>query len=178
MPITDWKSLAKGMVRQALPANIGLYLGTMAGDRSPITERDLKPDDLQALRAAVIDASNVNGRHANTLGYFNYGKVGYPDFKGWGDTLKQSFNNPGYRMQTTLGQTSVKRDQQGNARIVDTYDFNSNGPGARLVRNPKHLWYRRGHPTAVLDAVGYLLAPETEKTRRPININLGMVKPK
>jgi hypothetical protein len=59
MSVIDWKALGKGLVRgaeHALPVNMGMFAGTLAGDRKPITERDFDPATLTSLKKAAADA--------------------------------------------------------------------------------------------------------------------------
>lgn len=183
MPLVDWRGLGRGLVRgveHALPLNMGMFVGTVAGDRAPITNKDLGNADMVALRRAAADAMSLGVKRGKDtlMGYPNYPTSHESvDNPGWLRALKLSFTDPGYRTETTIGMARLHPDAQGNMHVVDTYDFNRDGPGAGVVAAPARLKYALKSPTKVLDALGYLAAPETDSNRRKVDINLGLVRP-
>ena len=105
---------------------------------------------------------------------------GFFDLNDWVDSVVASLTSPQYQLDTTLGTSTIRQDSSGNTHVVDSYDFNKDGPGAHIIRSLRKGDVRDasralGHPTQLLDAIGYLFAPETEKNRRPVDINLGKI---
>lgn len=167
------------VIAPQIPSNIRAYLSTLLGDRTPITNGSLSPTDITALKAAAHKAV-ASGK---PLDYTQYPLDSFNalDRAGWLEAIKRSFSDPNYRLETTIGAANLKRDKAGNLHVVDTYDFNNDGPGKMLLDqirqgNIKGVLKASGdRPTEVLDALGYLFAPETAKKRRPIDINLGPI---
>lgn len=181
--LSPFNQMTFGLVRAAeklLPSNVGAFVGTLTGNRQPITEHTLPAQDINALRRAAADAMMLGMKrgHDTLMGYPNYpGSHEDVDNPGWWNALKQTLTEPGYRMKTTIGAARLRPDAKGNMHVIDTYDFNRDGPGAELVRNPNQIRSALKQPTKVLDALGYMAAPDNAPNRRPVDINLGFVKP-
>lgn len=159
---------------EAVPSNIALYLSTLLGSREPITNSNLAAADIEALRAAAINA--LKGGE-NAIGYEHYPTTTDKDLdsKGWTHALVNSFTDPHWRAATTVGQGRLEQDAQGNVYVVDTYDFNSGQQLNHLLSQPggQRILNSLSRPTEALDFLGALLAPQEANKRRPVRINLG-----
>lgn len=207
----------------SLPANLGLYAGTMMGDQTPITNKNFSKEDLAALKETVkgqrattarkygeatrlaqdelarldtpLQVRNFDGQvinlprartvvdaqqdfrdrlswaHAGVLDYPSYGAGGKSvDSAGWWNALKQSFQDPQYRLATGLGMANFDTDAAGNTIVQDQYDFNGRRRVGSILEG---AWNLRNVPTMALDYLGSLGAPEGHG--RPVQINLGKI---
>jgi len=114
----DMSTFAKTMdfIAQRLPANVPytpgrVLLQTVQGRKDPITEKDFRADELEALRRLIVD----KGRPTGSIGYADYNKE-----KAIDEDLPGDVN----RVLHTLGKFRYGRDSEGNLVVRDTYDFN------------------------------------------------------
>lgn len=126
-PNTNLKDEFQELKNRILPVNIRSYASHIFGNRSPITEKNLTREDLNTLQYAVNRYPDVS------KGYIDYGDYS-PDgpsdiYKNWsGQTpssiILNSYTNPAYRMETTLGKASFRRLPDGSTIVEDNYNFN------------------------------------------------------
>jgi hypothetical protein len=91
-----WLKVAEALpaVAKAAPTNIKTYASTMVGDRSPITEKNLKPDELQVLAKAVRYAAKNKALDIAAQKAYLADLNKDPKWKGshWNDLVKQELD--------------------------------------------------------------------------------------
>ena len=146
-----------------LPTNIKMYQRQFNSNPSTVTEKDFKPDELQAIRNAILAREDIK-RYSGTYtpdnsnpNYINYDyyRMGNPSNlpDSFEDTplgnIINSFKSPSYRASSSLGSAYYNIDKNGNVTIDDVYDFNK-GVGldnANLAYRLAHfLGTNFGHP--------------------------------
>lgn len=118
------------MVAQSLPpkwfpTSGRTFLETVQGNRSPITETNFTPEQLQALQKLI----QLKGG--------DKGAIQYSDYSALGDSMREggktpisltpslaSMFDPLGNLQTTLGRFNYSKSPQGNYVVDDNYDFN------------------------------------------------------
>jgi hypothetical protein len=147
--------IAQRLPAHRFPTNARTLLETAQGVRSPITENNFLPEELNALRELIM----LKGGDAGNIQYEDYRKLGKPV------TLITPLGN----VQTTLGRFRYARDVNGNLIIQDTYDFNPPQEGA--VQEQRTSDYGALGPYGLIrDYAGQKIPPGYG---RPVNINLG-----
>jgi hypothetical protein len=99
--------------------------------------------------------------------------------KPWWQMLKNSYDNPTYRMQTTVGGAGYETDPEGNTIINDKYDWNTNSAQYDDMRKGSKWDYLRehaGNPVAIGDMLGSIMAPADDPKVRQTRINLGKLQ--
>lgn len=116
----------RGLFNQAVPVNARSFLGDLFGNKQPITENHLTPEDLEALKFA-IQKSQQKGNEG-VIGYGDYAPkwidngFGSPNH-GLSDMVRQSYTDPAYRMETTLGMANYKPHPDGGYLVTDNYNW-------------------------------------------------------
>jgi hypothetical protein len=126
-------------VRLAIPPSIRAFVGSLAGDRSPITEDYLSPEDIERLRA-VVENAEINAKTepdrkgGRSIQYSDY-RFRFPaDYKGEPDELRPTAYaankkaNPSLgfwpeRVLNMLGRANYTKNPDGSTTITDNYDF-------------------------------------------------------
>jgi hypothetical protein len=110
-------------IRRMNPADYStagrVFLSTMQGVRSPITEQQFSPEELSAMQGLVSRKGGVSG----AINYRDYDRVaGDQEIMGTG-----SMSSPLGNVRSTLGQFRYQYDPAtGRYQIQDAYDFNDN----------------------------------------------------
>lgn len=152
------------------PTNARTLIETAQGNRNPITEGNLSPEELATLRELVL----LKGGNA--------GDIQYRDYRALGKTMQArgqipaslspslfSMADPLGNLQTTLGRFRYARDANGNLVVQDTYDFNPPQEGA--MQEQRTGDYGAFGPYGLIrDYAGEKIPPGYG---RPIKINLG-----
>lgn len=121
--LVDW--VAQRLDPSWFPTAGRTLLETAQGNRTPITEANFSPAELEIMRQLAALKGSTKGR------------VTYPDYKTLALTLEAegrpvlqgrpsifSLAEPFGNVQTTLGQFRYSRDADGNLIAEDMYDFN------------------------------------------------------
>lgn len=128
-PIPEEPAWAKAVVSgvdtaaKVPPAAVRVYLGTLLGDKSAITEKSLRPDELAALAEAVKNA-RAAGRQYVTYGDYDptlsieKATSGYPGPK----ILSDVMNTP-KSLAGVLGRAKFETQPDGSTVLTDQYDF-------------------------------------------------------
>jgi hypothetical protein len=190
-PAKDWAY--ENLVKK-IPVNIRTLIGTVAGDNSEINENNFSQEDLDTLKNAVSMARDEGTNNLAPHNYlekqaiedYNKGKYQEKDLLPYGykqsplNVLKESFYNPAYRMQTTIGNASFNNDQDGNYIINDKYDFFPIYRGDLDIKskgffNVLKTSFDNNH-TGIVDfahSLGEYFAPDSSGEGRKVRINLG-----
>jgi len=117
--------VAQKVNSKVLPTSARTFLETVQGTRTPITEVNFSPEELNAMRQLI----ELTGDRGNVQ-YDDYTAFMRKQQKEKG-TIPASIApnvlsvlDPIGNVQTTLGRFSYSRDPNGNLVIVDKYDFN------------------------------------------------------
>ena len=176
-----------------VPLNARLFIDSLRGVTTPVTEKDLSSDELKVLEdiykkrqrqyenetrmvnksdkftdidKAFYTQSAEQRRTQPQVSYSDYSFA--PDRHGWLGALMETMSNPAYRIGTSLGNFGMK--QQGNN--LNFYDkYNWNGDFAYPIKSLGDLWNQTSimRPTEILNGLAELYAP---KVTRPVNINI------
>lgn len=126
------------MANNFLPTNLSaLVIGLRNSNPNLVlTEKDLKPNEINVLREAYKNSLNNTGSQKNNIIYENYPnweKNYFLQYDKKGNIVGDSFlkmaakslTSPTYRMMTTIGRTRYpyKINNRGEVIITDTYDF-------------------------------------------------------
>jgi hypothetical protein len=102
-------------------------LETAQGTKTPITEKNFKPEELDVIRQLV----DVKGKDKGSISYADYIQLARKIAKEKGEPLPSSVTpslfsmaDPLGNIQTTLGRFTYQTDPKGNLQIIDRYDFN------------------------------------------------------
>ena len=141
------------------PTSARTLFETVQGNRDPITETNFSPAELDVMRQ-LIESTGDRG-HVQYADYINFMKKQQQE-KG---TIPASMTpsmlsilDPIGNVQNTLGRFTYSRDSQGNLIVVDSYDFNKQGPSTSSVIG------------AIRDYASEKIPPGSG---RQVNINLG-----
>lgn len=159
--------------RKLLPTNMAMYLQELAGNhlspegpKTPLTEADLTKEELAAYKSAYIN-SKADDRGGNIL-YSDYkNKEGVQTDPQNVKELYGALTNPYSIAATTVGRGNVIKDDKGNVRIQDTFDFAGESPPSETT-NPV---FKAAHGTISNSPKG-----SAEGKGIPVDINLGAVK--
>lgn len=166
-----------------VPVNMRQYAYTLAGGQAPMKESDFSEDDLSTLKDAVKRKIEQTGQLSGLLSYGDYAKDGQispVESSGPIDMIRQSFSNPVFRLESTLGTVRYGVNSKGEIEVHDSYDFGAdrnivdakikdNGRVGTLLGAARHsgLW-------GVLNAAGNMVRPNGTGT--PFTLNLGGLK--
>lgn len=98
-----------------------VFLSSMQGVRTPITERSFTPEELGAMQGLITQRGGLSG----AITYRDYDRmVGNRDIE---TQAMGAMSNPLGNVRTTLGQFRYQYDPDAHHyNIQDTYDFNDN----------------------------------------------------
>lgn len=187
-------------VRKVVPVNIRQFAGAAFGNNSPLTEDDFWQSDLDAMKGAV--SKNMAGKGTGfvkpgDIGYGDYGTGEGGEFSKWDGgyrgqegiglfaSLLQSYIDPKFRLETTLGMAKYKPDADGNIIVEDNYNFNAtpneiegavNKAGGKF--NAMKNSYRDAGFEGLMNAIGNLYIAPEGNGGTPVRINLGKVNKK
>jgi hypothetical protein len=123
--------LAQRLPAERFPTSARMLLETVQGKKTPITESNFSPEEMDVMR----QLADLKGGDKGSINYADYvalakemnkqGKVPASMSPGL-----FSMADPMGNVQTTLGQFRYQRDPKGNLQIVDEYDFNPPNPNA------------------------------------------------
>jgi hypothetical protein len=173
-------SAVQSIKNALIPVNMRQYVSHLMGNRSPITESQFTPKDLDAIRFAI----NKSGKgESGTFGYGDYSPAGGSTFaspsEGVVDMLKSSFTDPAYRMETTLGQASYRRLPDGSYVVEDKYNFNA--PSREIVNQElkkKNLLslaadsYKERGISGILNLLGNVYGDTESEQGAPVSIRI------
>lgn len=177
-----------------VPLNARLFTDSLRGVTTPLTEKDLRPDEIKVLQDIYTQRQNQI-RMANEFANKNptysaqdkldsaaqaqklYGskQVGYGDYaphlfdlQNWLQSAYNSFTDPRYRIATSLGNFGME-PQGNNLRIYDKYNWN--GDFDKPIKSLADVFRSTSmtNPTQVLNGLAELFAP---KVSRPVEINI------
>ena len=158
------------------------------GDRSPLTEKDFNKVDLDRLKV-VVKRQIAGGLTSGSIGYGDYGaetgRTEYSAFHGLdqnetlAETIMNSFTDPTYRLETTLGRATWRQDEDGSIVIEDRYNFNV----SRDTVNEKLAKYGQGRMLyeefatggfdGLLETLGIIYGDSSDEAGNVVKINLG-----
>jgi hypothetical protein len=99
-----------------VPAAARTFVGTVLGDRRPITEQSFTPQELEILRSA-IDKRGASG----VIGYGDYGEKN--PWSSGSSAVLSALSDPAHSMAFTLGMANVETAPDGSHIVSDNYDF-------------------------------------------------------
>jgi hypothetical protein len=120
------------MAKKFLPASVRTFMDTVGGERSPITEKDFTPEELQQVRDAIKNSRQrqvgkrfigeagkpLKQDYDQTAGYQDYGSGER------GKRVENDFNlGSSGAMRNTLGKFNYEKTPDGRLIAKDTYDF-------------------------------------------------------
>jgi len=155
----------------------------LTGDRSPLTEKDFKKVDLDRLKGAV-ERQIAEGKTSGEIGYGDFGtKPG--EFTSFGNNenlaemIINSFTDPNYRLETTIGMATWRRDEDGSIVIEDRYNFNASREvvDKRLAKKGQVALFVDAFAKAgwsgVINALGNIYGDTESEPGNVVKINLG-----
>lgn len=142
----DEGGLLQNAFKAFVPAQVRTFVGSLAGDESPITEKNFSGDELELMRQAIMssrrDRTAMNERlHHEAMQkaatakerreLFNRGPskeldqtVGYQHYPGSPTGLASDFSlSSNAAIRNTLGRFAYEKDPQGNLVATDLYKF-------------------------------------------------------
>jgi len=132
--MADGKSVMSDIYKNIVPAQMRTFGETLMGDRSPITEKNFTADELDKIRAAVIQSRER--QDSRPIYHYVNNKltpiptdydptVGYRDYNLEGGTDSRNDFSVGHdaAIRNTLGKFSYKKSPEGNLIAKDSYDF-------------------------------------------------------
>ena len=189
----DGKSVMSDIYKNIVPAQIRTFGETVMGDKSPITEQNFNPDELDKIRKAIMQSRGRQEFDKNNrllpISPTNYNQsVGYKDY-GVKDSSnsRQDFNfGPDAAIRNTLGKFSYDKTPEGNLIAKDTYDFKDDlvkEEGVRRSSEYANMGPLQKIGTLISDTVSPKGSINTLPSRigsafvgangRPVEINLG-----
>ena len=169
-----------------VPVNVRQFVSHLAGNMSPITEDQFTPEDLAAIRYAIL---KQGGGASGSIGYGDYGASGWSSFgdptEGPLDMLYKSYTDPAYRMETTLGTASYRRLPDGSYIVEDRYNFNA--PSRQRVLNAVNEKgmlrllddaFRKSGLAGVLNVLGNVYGQTEDEPGAPVSIRIPPVTDK
>jgi hypothetical protein len=109
-----------------LPTQYNALISDVLQGKKQITEKTLSSSNIEKLKEIV--KNNVNKNKFN-IEYDDYGSnsdIGQGTQSKL-ESIKKSFTDDAYILQTLLGQASIKKIDNDTYEIIDTYDFNDSG---------------------------------------------------
>lgn len=107
---TDNESMASKMLKEVVPLDTRTFVSTLFGNRDPITEQNLNPEQIMALRE-VVQTAEQKGRKGN---------VQYSDYEKFKAGPQ---HNPHISLENTLGRFNYTQNPDGSITVTDRYDF-------------------------------------------------------
>jgi len=122
--IKKYSGTTDSFVKSVVPAQIRTFVGTLAGDREPITEKDFTDAELAQARDAIVRSRK---QQVASKGEFNNSPidetVGYTHYANK-ENRKSDFSVlPSDAMRNTLGKFRYKKTPEGRLVATDNYDF-------------------------------------------------------
>jgi hypothetical protein len=134
-----------------LPINIKALAGSVVGAKKTITENTLSSSEYNALKEIV--KNNISAG-LNTIQYSDYGTSKNKNDDVGGENspsvIKGLFND-NYKLKTFLGQAGIKKINDNEYEVVDTYDFNDKGKSFGIKDDIKK---RGANPYNIFRAIG------------------------
>jgi hypothetical protein len=191
LPYSDDAKLAlAGAGESTIPVNMRQFAYHIAGGTQDLTEKDLQPSDTDALKRAVLRDAQKSGKDSGTIGYGDYGETPgeFSDFdydnaggEGIGKAIVSSFTDPKFRMETTIGMATWRKDKSGNIIIEDRYNFNATRKQVEDALKDKSksavlmdAWSKKGY-VGVINALGNMFGSTDDEPGNRVRINLGKI---
>jgi hypothetical protein len=165
-------------IAQRLPADVfptsgRTLLETVQGAKTPITEKNFSPEEMDVMR----ELAALKGGDKGSISYADYVALAR-EMNKRGEVPASmspslfSMADPMGNVQTTLGQFRYMKDPQGNLQVVDKYDFNPPNPNA--MQEARTGDYGAFGPYGLIrDYAGEKVPPGAG---REVRVNLGPVK--
>jgi hypothetical protein len=160
-------------VVSSLPTSARTLLETSQGTKTPVTEANFSPKEMEIMR----QLAELKGGDKGSVSYADYAALA-KDINKKGKEYSSSvpslfsMGDPMGNVQTTLGQFKYMKDPQGNLQVVDTYDFNPPNPNmTQEARTGDYGGF--GLYNLIRDYAGEKIPPGSG---REVRINLGPVK--
>jgi hypothetical protein len=172
---------------RAIPVNMRMYLAHLTGDKTPLTEKNLWPSDLEAVKRAVA-RQMAKQPDAGVIGYGDYAPApdqfsSFADGPGILGIIGDSFSDPSFRLETTLGMARYQKDPSGNVVVRDRYNFNATRKQVQDALDGRSklgvladALSKAGLP-GLLNAIGNIYGATDDEGGTPVEINLGKVRP-
>ena len=149
-----------------------ILLETAQGVKTPITEKNFKPEELDIIRQLIA----LKGKENGVIGYDDYIMLARKMTKEGPMPVSvtpsiYSMADPLGNVQTTLGRFSYQADPKGNVQVIDRYDFNP--PPQQDMREARTGDYGVFGPYAVIREYAGEKIPSGTSAGRDIRINLG-----
>jgi hypothetical protein len=141
----DVRSKIISKIRDIVPGPIALkaMLSDILGGKEDITNKTLSKSENAAMKNVakrVIDSGKSATEYTSYFPELSREEAlavsGGNSKKGGSSGLKRMLSPEG-QLQNTLGQSSVKKDSEGNIRVKDTYDFNDKGSSFGVIDDLK-----------------------------------------
>jgi hypothetical protein len=165
-------------IAQRLPADVfptsgRTLLETVQGAKTPITEKNFSPEEMDVMR----ELAALKGGDKGSISYADYVALA-KEMNKRGEVPASmspslfSMADPMGNVQTTLGQFRYMKDPQGNLQVVDKYDFNPPNPNA--MQEARTGDYGAFGPYGLIrDYAGEKVPPGAG---REVRVNLGPAK--
>lgn len=164
--------IAQKLNPEWFPTSGRTLLETAQGVKTPITEKNFKPEELDIIRQLIALKGSDNG------------SITYGDYLALAQKLNKdgppptsitpglySMGDPLGNVHTTLGRFSYRTDPKGNLQVVDKYDFNP--PMLQDMREARTGDYGAFGPYGMIrEYAGEKIPPGTG---RDVLINLGRI---
>lgn len=147
------------------------------GDKRSVAEDTVRQNRLALLeprlenylpqtQARLVDKANSHTINRQVQ-YGHYTKD-LPDNNNWTSALTKSFNDPAFRISTSLGNFGME-DKGDHYRVYDKYNWN--GDFEKPIKSLGDLWEQASFskPTEFLNGLAELYAP---KVSRPVDIKV------
>jgi hypothetical protein len=165
-------------IAQRLPADVfptsgRTLLETVQGAKTPITEKNFSPEEMDVMR----ELAALKGGDKGSINYADYVALAKEMNKKGKVPASMSpslfsMADPMGNVQTTLGQFRYMKDPQGNLQVVDKYDFNPPNPNA--MQEARTGDYGAFGPYGLIrDYAGEKVPPGAG---REVRVNLGPAK--
>lgn len=172
-----------------VPVNIRQFVSHLLGDRSPLTEEHLSSRDMESLRSAV-SRQVKEGKTSGVIGYGDYGSApgqfssfGSPYQSGQSipSMVAESYSDPKFRMETTIGMAKWHKDKNGNIIIEDNYNFNATRKQVEAALKDESIAgvlvnaYSGNGIVGLVNAMGNIFGSTDDEGGNRVRINLGKV---
>jgi hypothetical protein len=123
--VKKYSGTTDSLVKSIVPAQIRTFVGTLAGDREPITEKDFTDAELAQAKDAVVRSRKEQVASKNDLNNSPIDEtVNYHHYeKGAGRQGSDYSVLPSDAMRNTLGRFRYEKTPQGRLVATDNYDF-------------------------------------------------------
>lgn len=165
--------IAQRLPADAFPTSGRTLLETVQGTKTPITEKNFSPEEINVMR----ELAALKGGDKGSISYADYVALAKEMNKKGNVPASMSpslfsMADPMGNVQTTLGQFRYMKDPQGNLQVVDKYDFNPPNPNA--MQEARTGDYGAFGPYGLIrDYAGEKVPPGSG---REVLVNLGPVK--